>query len=160
MVCRWFWVVFWMIFGSRKLPKMKIAQIAKTTFLQKPENYWFSLGKIDIFKVSKVWNLNEHHTKNSKNRHVFWTWILGHFGMGFGRDFGGQKPRFLLIFRSKIDDKKASCFGRLQKASKIRKMWSQEALPAWEGGQVEVVFAQLACWGGRGGTTKNQQLII
>ena len=83
--------------------------------------------------------------------------------MGFGRDFAGQKPRFLLIFRSKIDDKKASCFGRLQKASKIRKMWSQEVLIPWGGGQVETVFAQLACWGGRGGTTqttKGTTLII
>ena len=80
--------------------------------------------------------------------------------MGFGRDFGGQKPRLLLFFRSKIDDKKASCFGRLQEASKIRKMWPQDDLTAWEGDRVEVVFAQLACWGGRGGTTQKQQLVI
>ena len=95
-----------------------------------------------------------------KNRIFFGTSILSRFGTGFAGVLGRQKLRFLLIFRSKIDDKKASCFGRLQEASKIRKMWPQDDLPAWDGDQVEVVFAQLACWGGRGGTTQKQQLVI
>ena len=45
----------------------KFAKIAKTAFLRKPENYLFSLTKIDIFKVSKAWTLNEHLSKNSTN---------------------------------------------------------------------------------------------
>ena len=40
--------------------------------------------------------------------------------------------------------------------SRRRKKQSQEALPSWEGAQVEGVLGQVACWGVRGGTTKNQ----
>ena len=79
------------------------------------------MGKIDIFKVSKLWSLNEHRSRNSKNPHVFWTSILSRFGMGLGMVSEPPKPQFSKFFRGKIDHKNDWCLGRFQEALKNMK---------------------------------------
>ena len=65
------------------------------------------------------------------------------------------------FFEQKSKTKKHDVLEAPKKPSRRRKKQSPERLPPWEGAQVEAVFAQLACWGGRGGTTqKPKQLII
>ena len=137
--------------------KPKHYQIAKTQFLRKPEKYWFSNGKIDIFKVSKVWNLNEHRSKNSKNWNDFWISILSRFGTDFGRVLRGQKPGFLQIFEKNQRQKIVNLSEGAWKPSRRRKKQPPEPLSKWEPDQGDKISGQVACWGGRGGTTIKQQ---
>ena len=67
---------------------------------------------------------------------------------------------FSSFFEQKSKAKKHDVLEGPKKPSRRGKKQSQERLSKWEGARGEVVLAQLACWRGRGGITKNQQLVI
>ena len=64
------------------------------------------------------------------------------------------------FFEQKSKAKKHDVLEGPMKPSRRGKKQSPERLRKWGGARVETCRAQLACWGGRGGITKNQQLII
>ena len=64
------------------------------------------------------------------------------------------------FFDQKSKAKKHDVVEGPKEPSRRRKKRSPEDLSKFGGDQVEVVLSQVACWGGRGGITKNQQLII
>ena len=60
------------------------------------------------------------------------------------------------FFEQKSKAKKHDVLEGSMKPSRRRKKQSPEGLREWGGARVEVVLSHVACWGGRGGTTKNQ----
>ena len=90
------------------------------------------------------------------------------FGYRFGVALGWVLERFWeaknLDFRSFWEEKskanKHDILEALRKPSSRGKKQSPERLTEWGGARVETCCAQLACRGGRGGTSKNQQLVI
>ena len=93
------------------------------------------------------------------------------FGYRFGVALGwvlegvweAKNLNFGSFFEQKSKAKKHDVLEGPKKPSSRGKKQSPEPLRKWGGARVEVVLAQLACWGGRGGITKNQfqsQLVI
>ena len=90
------------------------------------------------------------------------------FGYRFGVALGwvlegvweAKNLNFGRFFEEKSKAKTVDFLEGLKKPSSRGKKQSPEPLSKWGGARVEVVLGQLVCWGGRGGTTKNQQLII
>ena len=60
------------------------------------------------------------------------------------------------FFDQKSKAKKHDVVEGPKESSRRRKKRSPEDLREFGGDQVEVVLSQVACWGGRGGITKNQ----
>ena len=90
LVLERFWDGFW---------EEKCSKFVKTHFSRNPWKYWFSLRKIDIFKVSRLWVLQGLLKKALKSYMFFGTSIWKGFGVGFGRFLGGQNHRFSYFFR-------------------------------------------------------------
>ena len=86
--------------------------------------------------------------------------FFGHrFGVALGwileEVWGAKNLNFGSFFEQKSNAKKHDVLEGPKKPSSRGKKQPPEPLSKWERAQVEVVLAQLACWGGRGGTTKN-----
>ena len=84
------------------------------------------------------------------------------FGVALGWVLeGGWEAKNLNLgsfFVRKSNAKKHDVLEGPKEPSRRRKKLSPERLTEWEGARVEVVLAQLACWGGRGGITNNQKI--
>ena len=90
------------------------------------------------------------------------------FGYRFGVALGwvlegvweAQNLNFGRFFEEKSKAKTVDLLEGLKKPSSRGKKQSPEPLRKWEGDQGDKIPGQVACWRGRGGITKNQQLII
>ena len=80
-------------------------------------------------------------------------WVLEGVWEAKNLDFGS-------FFEQKSKAKKHDVLEGSKEPSRRRKKQPPEPLSKWEGAQVEAVLGQVACRGGRGGTTKNQKLVI
>ena len=88
--------------------------------------------------------------------------------MFFGHRFGvalewvfeevweAKNLNFGSFFEQKSKAKKHDVLEGPKKPSSRGKKQSPEGLREWEGDQGNKIPGQVACWGGRGGTTKNQ----
>ena len=76
-------------------------------------------------------------------------WVLEGFWEAKNLDFGS-------FFEEKSKTKKHDVLEGPTGPSRRGKKQSPDGLAEWEGAQGEVVLGQVACRGGRGGTTKKQ----
>ena len=83
-------------------------------------------------------------------------WVLEEVWEAKNLNFGG-------FFEQKSKAKKHDVLEGPMKPSRRGKKQSPGRLTEWEGDRGDKISGQVACWGGRGGTTKNQfgsQLVI
>ena len=86
------------------------------------------------------------------------------FGYRFGVALGwvlegvweAKNLNFGRFFEEKSKAKTVDLLEGLKKPSSRGKKQSPEGLTEWEGDRGNKIPGQVACWGGRGGTTKNQ----